>query len=68
MENTQLGTDIRTYSNNESLVNERRQHIVACAINVLVVSRKVCKFKKGLTPPVLIQVTDNAIDNAIHAC
>ena len=34
MKDTQLGTDIRTYSNNESLVNERRQHIVACAINV----------------------------------
>ena len=34
MKDTQLETNIRTYSNNESLVKERRQHIIACAINV----------------------------------
>ena len=34
MKNTQLGTDIRTYSDNETLVAERRQHIAECAIKV----------------------------------
>lgn len=29
-----MGTDIRAYSDNESLVNERRQHITACSIKV----------------------------------